>query len=79
MENPRVLAIGDIVYYVAYGTPDGVALTSTRAAIVTDIVKPPTESSWEGTLVSLAVLNPIGIFFSANVPYGTSAGHWYFK
>jgi len=61
-------SVGRIVHYVSYGTPGGEYTSQCRAAIVTHVY--PSEG--EGTLVnlsgpetvSLAVLNPEGMFFN---------------
>lgn len=51
--------VGRIVHYVSYGTPGGEYTKECRAAVVTEV-----ESD---NLVSLAVLNPTGMFFNAGV------------
>ena len=53
-------SIGKIVHYVSYGTPAGEYTSQCRAAIVTDTHARP-------GAVSLAVLNPEGMFFNKNV------------
>jgi hypothetical protein len=62
--------IGRIVHYHSYGTPGGEYLSEPRAAIVT-------ATSTEG-VVSLAVLNPTGLFFNEDVPFAEEPrpGHW---
>lgn len=50
-------AVGRIVHYVSYGTPNGEYTSQCRTAIITDV---PTS---DGT-VALAVLNPTGMFFN---------------
>lgn len=52
-------SIGRIVHYVSYGTPGGEYLSECRAAIVTAVQDDET--------VSLAVINPGGIFFQKNI------------
>ncbi|PZH18767.1 hypothetical protein C1I97_03455 [Streptomyces sp. NTH33] len=60
--------VGRIVHYVSYGTPGGEYTSQCRAAIITGVH--PSEG--EGSLanfsgpetVSLAVLNPEGMFFN---------------
>lgn len=66
-------SVGRIVHYVSYGTPGGEYTSKCRAAIVTDV---PESGSY---LVSLAVLNPTGMFFNRDVPYAASelAGSWH--
>jgi len=56
MQKPTV---GRIVHYVSYGTPKGEFTSQHRAAIVTQV-------NADGTL-SLAVLNPTGLFFDLAV------------
>lgn len=66
-------SIGRIVHYQSYGTPGGEYLPEPRAAIITGIA--PDESGW----VSLAVVNPSGLFFqSEGVPFAEepTPGHW---
>ena len=48
-------SVGRIVHYVSYGTPGGEYTSQCRAAIVTYV--------HQGGDVSLAVLNPTGMFF----------------
>lgn len=60
-------SVGRIVHYVSHGTPvrpDGSqAFTSQcRAAIITAVHEPPDPGAWIEP-VSLAVLNPTGMFF----------------
>ena len=58
-------SIGRIVHYVSYGTPGGEYGKECRAAIVTAV-----ESGGGSVLpetVSLAVLNPTGMFFNQGV------------
>jgi hypothetical protein len=68
MQKPE---LGLTVHYVSHGTPvrgDGTqAYTSQcRAAVITETVAP--EGASHPAVVSLAVLNPEGMFFSRNVP-----------
>lgn len=62
--------IGRIVHYHSYGTPGGEHQPEPRAAIITAVGE-------EGA-VSLAVLNPTGMFFNQDVPNSSKAtpGHW---
>ncbi|MFD5631575.1 hypothetical protein [Streptomyces sp. NPDC127072] len=53
-------SVGRIVHYVSYGTPGGEYASQCRAAIVTAVPA--------GSGVSLAVLNPEGMFFNQNCP-----------
>lgn len=55
--------VGRIVHYVSYGTPNGEYTQQCRAAIITAVV----DDSYVGAAneaVSLAVLNPEGMFFN---------------
>lgn len=68
-------SIGRIVHYVSYGTPGGEFPSVCRAAIVTETFP------GDGSVVSLAVLNPSGMFFNVGVALDeeTKAGgswHW---
>lgn len=58
--------VGRIVHYVSYGTPGGEYPSACRAAIVTGTC--PADDD-----VSLAVLNPSGLFFDQEVPYHDGA------
>ena len=60
-------SVGRIVHYVSYGTPGGEYKSECRAAIVT-AVQPGGGTVIPGT-VSLAVLNPTGMFFNEDVRY----------
>ncbi|MEV8637764.1 hypothetical protein AB0395_39570 [Streptosporangium sp. NPDC051023] len=66
----RAPAVGDIVHYVSYGTPGGEYPSVCRAAIVT-AVDTYQDGVGGGGLhighVSLAVLNPEGMFFNRSV------------
>lgn len=65
--------IGEMVHYVAYGAPGGEFPSHVcRAAIVTEVHE-------DGTL-SLAVLNPSGLFFNQHLPYSIdrNGGTWHF-
>lgn len=55
MSKEKGPAIGDIVHYVAYGTPGGEFPKTCRAAIITEV-----KDQW---VVGLAVYNPSGMFF----------------
>lgn len=59
-------SVGRIVHYISYGTPGGEYPSVCRAAVVTDVHG--TDAS--GEVVSLAVLNPEGMFFNRRVPAG---------
>lgn len=64
-------SVGRIVHYMSYGTPGGEYLHECRAAVVTEVVGVFDEDnedeliSWD---LSLAVLNPTGMFFNRSVP-----------
>ena len=55
--------VGHAVHYTAFGTPGGEFASKCRAAIVTDT--PETDTTGR---VSLAVLQPSGIYFNPSVP-----------
>lgn len=59
-------SIGRIVHYQAYGTPGGEYPSVPRAAIVTDVNTNPETSPM---VVSLAILNPTGLFFARIVEF----------
>lgn len=77
--------VGRIVHYQSHGTPGGEYLAEARAAIVTAVHPCPAGSRGlcaddycGGDTVSLAVLNPSGLFFDQAVPYADTPtpGHW---
>lgn len=55
-------SIGRIVHYVSYGTPGGEYGSECRAATVTAVL-----SAGDSPRVSLAVMNPAGLFFNVDV------------
>ena len=63
--------IGRIVHYVSYGTPAGEYPQTCRAAVITEVVNP--------NVVSLAVLNPEGMFFNRELTLdeGHTGGTWH--
>lgn len=82
--------IGQIVHYVSYGTPGGEYTSHCRAAIITAVT--PLEGSdaaqadienWDADQrfrVSLAVLNPTGLFFDTGLSRDDSfkrGGTWH--
>lgn len=72
-------SIGRIVHYQSYGTPGGEYLPQPRAAIVTSVEAATEDAAGVVTqLVSLAVLNPTGMFFDVAVPSSDfpKPGHW---
>ena len=56
MQKPTV---GRIVHYQAHGSPDGTHKSVPRAAVVTEV--------FSDECVSLAVLNPTGMYFNTSV------------
>jgi hypothetical protein len=75
MDKPSV---GRIVHYVSYGTPGGEYGQQCRAAIVTEVHGPTPVSPHEE--VSLAVMNPTGMFFNQYVrqsdQHAGGTWHW---
>lgn len=59
-------SIGRIVHYQSFGTPNGEYASLARAAIVTELCSPTAECQ---SMVSLAILNPTGMFFTSKVKY----------
>lgn len=57
-------SVGRIVHYKSYGTPNGEYEPECRAAVITAV---GTEGEDGRALVSLAVLNPEGMFFNRHV------------
>lgn len=68
MGKIRYPKIGDKVYYKSYGTPGGEFKPEDRVAIITEVIDEDT--------VSLAVLNPTGMFFNHGVSRGSDGGQW---
>lgn len=75
--------VGRIVHYTSYGTPGGEYHSECRAAVVTHVHWDATE---DGTgieeVVSLAVLNPEGMFFNQDVrrqvdAHAPTGGTWH--
>lgn len=64
-------SVGRVVHYVSYGTPGGEYKSECRAAIVTAVHADAVGSA--DALVSLAVLNPTGMFFNETVAYDDGA------
>lgn len=56
--------IGDLVHYVSYGTPGGEYACECRAAIITAVRCPGGDRAERA---DLAVLNPSGLFFPADL------------
>jgi hypothetical protein len=71
-------SVGRVVHYTSYGTPDGEYPSACRAAIITDVdayqSATPEDVAHIGH-VSLAVLNPEGMFFKRSVLQSEDA-HW---
>lgn len=69
----QVPSVGRVVMYHSYGTPKGEYKPEPRAAVITevDLAGVPTSN------VGLCVLNPTGLFFNRQVPYGVDEpGCW---
>lgn len=80
MQKPSV---GRVVHYVSYGTPGGEYQSQCRAAIVTETTPSlyETAPAIDDDTVSLAVLNPTGMFFNQAVAFDDSerpkGGTWH--
>lgn len=68
--------VGKIVHYVSYGTPGGEYHSQCRAAMITEIQVEEDGSS----KVSLAVINPTGMFFNEKVEFSQTmrGGTWHY-
>jgi hypothetical protein len=81
----QVPSVGRVVHYKSYGTPGGEFEPACRAAIVTEVPDRVPDgydstNANDGTVVSLCVLNPSGMFFDQYLSYdeaGTSGGTWH--
>jgi hypothetical protein len=77
MSEQQIPSVGRIVHYVSYGTPGGEYTSQCRAAIVTG------EADCDAHMecVSLAVLNPEGMFFNQHVAHNETSqqrgGTWH--
>ncbi|KUL44698.1 hypothetical protein ADL22_12190 [Streptomyces sp. NRRL F-4489] len=75
MQQPT---LGRIVHYRSHGTPDGQHPPHCRAAIVTETSQ---HQDTEGPVrISLAVLNPNGLYFNSGCPQDEEAqlgGTWH--
>lgn len=74
-------SVGRIVHYVSYGTPGGEYTSQCRAAIITAVDQESLKDELGRVEVSLAVLNPTGMFFNEQVvlDYADKRGgtwHW---
>lgn len=69
--------VGRIVRYQSYGSPGGKYASVSRAALVTAVPDVSDFPTQDGVL-SLAVINPTGLFFDLAVPYSEEPkpGHW---
>jgi hypothetical protein len=69
-------SVGRVVHYHSYGTPGGEYLPEARAAIITAVAAAELEGATDQ--VSLAILNPTGMFFNVDVPFSETPapGHW---
>jgi hypothetical protein len=73
--------VGEVVHYVAYGTPGGEFPSGAhRAAVITALDNVGIGRYVEHPEVSLCVLNPTGIFFNQCVPYDPELrpGTWHY-
>lgn len=76
MSNPkRHPSLTESVHYLSFGTPAGEYKPTCRAAVVTEVTDQDT--------VSLAVLNPSGLFFDRDVHYSPIdkrvGGSWHWE
>ena len=64
-------SVGRIVHYVSYGTPGGEYKSQCRAAIITAVYEKDevTGEVFDYPVVSIAVVNPTGVFFDEMVGY----------
>lgn len=72
-------SVGRIVHYVSYGTPGGEYTPQCRAAIITEVAD-GVEEDRRAEVVSLAVLNPTGMFFNQGCRHSEGAqtgGTWH--
>lgn len=81
MSEQQKPTVGRIVHYVSYGTPGGEYTSECRAAIVTATDPNPEDTPEPGQIfVSLAVLNPEGMFFNRFVlqdEHDHTGGTWH--
>lgn len=61
-----MISIGQSVHYVARGSADGVYPPVCRAAVVTAVPEDD-EAFPDSTFLSLAIINPTGLFFDTTV------------
>lgn len=64
-------SVGRIVHYLSRGSADGVYAPACRAAVITAVI--------DELSVSLAVLNPTGLYFDQDVQYDNrgALGSWH--
>jgi hypothetical protein len=77
-------SVGRVVHYVSYGTPGGEYTSQCRAAIITGVEPSEGDGSMASMngeeRVSLAVLNPTGMFFNQGCRHSEGAqtgGTWH--
>lgn len=71
-------SIGRIVHYHSWGSPGGKYKPEPRAAIVTAVPAAADGSPGDGSVLSLMICNPTGVFFDVAVPVAAvpTPGHW---
>lgn len=71
----QIPTVARTVHYTSRGSADGRFPSVARAAIITEVLQ---SIDPEAPAVSLAVLNPTGLFFDREVPYSPEPkpGHW---
>jgi hypothetical protein len=68
----QIPSVGRTVHYVSYGTPGGEYSSQCRAAVITAVEDPSGDAG--GGILSLAILNPTGMFFNQGVSH-VECGH----
>lgn len=70
--------LGRQVVYTSRGSADGVFEPVERTATITAVPEYTSEQLNDGSVVSLVVFNPTGLFFQLEVPYSPLPvpGHW---
>jgi len=72
-------SVGRMVHYQSYGSAMGEYRSLPRAAVITEVDWKQLEPGADPVeVVSIAVLNPTGMFFQIGVPYSEEPlrGHW---